>query len=223
MTKENAVPKMCDYEWHNYVMGLFGEDELEDGNPNLDGLLRVARYLLGKVTVNNLQIHQCPTPENGNRATVSLQVFTTDNNSNVLCMYDAADSFSGNTDAPFYKHPVATAISRAKSRALRSLLGLRKTLSAEEVSENSKDSTEQSNVDRISAQQITMLDKISKKLNINLSRFINSTNDVHYDNIRDISYVAAQDMFKRINKYQQDETIPPELLGYKEDWRNNLQ
>jgi len=47
--KESEVPDMLSPEWNDYVLTLFSDKELIDGNPLTAGLRRVAELLVGEI------------------------------------------------------------------------------------------------------------------------------------------------------------------------------
>ena len=46
---ETNAPSMTSPEWNEYVLSLFEENELIDGNPLVAGLRRVAEVVLGPI------------------------------------------------------------------------------------------------------------------------------------------------------------------------------
>lgn len=219
-------PQIHDPKWNDYVMGQFQEDELQNGAPTLDGLRRVTEKLIGEIVESQVDVVQVPTPDNNNRATVAvhLSIGKTDENGEVVAwlrLSDAADVYHGNTDAPYNKHPVATAVSRAEARALRKALRLRKVISAEEQSvaaELEESQTDEFAPAPIGDTQIHLLNQAAKRHNINLVKYINS-GEKQYDSIKDVTYSAAAKMIETIHKYK-EEPVPTAIKGYDPEWRN---
>ena len=54
-------PSFNSPEWNDYVLSLFTNEELVDGNPTVDGLRRVTELVLGKINKTHVDIVQCPT------------------------------------------------------------------------------------------------------------------------------------------------------------------
>ena len=121
-------------EWNDYVMSLFTEEELGDvdsGKPKplVSGLRRVARMLLGKTTFSGpTQVFPATDESGPGRATVVYTVIFENGETYV----EVADCWHGNTDDVVLVYPVASASTRAESRALRKALGLR-TVAFEEI------------------------------------------------------------------------------------------
>jgi hypothetical protein len=216
---EDAVPELGSREWHDYVMKQFDEDELQNDAPTLDGLRRVVELLIGEIVGVDVKIPQTPTTENNSRATAVVTITVQRDANSYLNFTDAADVYHGNTDAPFSKHPVATATSRAEARALRKMLRLRKVISAEEQSVAAElDDTQTGEFvpSPISAPQISLLSTLAKRHNVNLVKFINM-GEKQYDKINDILFSTAQQMIEKIQTYKEE--TPAALKGYDPNWR----
>lgn len=223
------APDMFAPEWHDYVMSLFRGDEMQDGNPTADGLRRIAQQVLGPIVESRPQIKEGASELNGHRATV--EYFITflwqrpDAREGLKVVFGAAaDSCNSNTDATYRQYPTAIAEARAEGRALRKALGLRKTVTAEEISNvASEDSTD--SFGKIASQQVMAIDKLCKKLNIDVLKFINIGKD-KYENIKEVPYDVAVKMLVELNKYQNNpeqtpeaKGIPDSVIGYQDGWR----
>jgi hypothetical protein len=217
---EEVVPLMTDPGWSDYVMKQFTEDELFEGNPKTEGLRRVVELLLGPIVSSRVHTVSTLTVENQFRATVEHEV--------IIGFYkevggdrvfsEVADVFAGNTDDLFARHPTATASTRAEGRALRKALKLKNVVSAEEVT--SKGVEEAGMTGLITSVQIKVIDLFCSRNDINVVDFINS-GKLKYKNIEQVSFTSAQAMLKRLNEYQQDNSmIPMNLKGYEKNWRN---
>ena len=57
-----TVPEQNSPEWDSYVMSLFQESELIDGNPRVNGLRRVAELLIGEI-VSSIPVTVMITPQ----------------------------------------------------------------------------------------------------------------------------------------------------------------
>lgn len=126
--KEEKVLTILDAEWDNYVMSLFDSSELVDGHPNVAGLRRVARLVLGEI-YDSRPTAVFVTGEN--RATVVYEVKIRKEDGKEIVFGDVADSSEYNADVPFCLHPSAMASTRAEARALRKALCLKKASSEE--------------------------------------------------------------------------------------------
>lgn len=128
MAKEKT-PEFGELGWSDYVMSLLAEDEKINNHPNVAGLRRVFRNLMGKI-VDSKPVQVWHNSQNN--ATVLYQIVYIDKD-NVQCVIgDVADVSEDNTDTLFMLHPSATASTRAEARCLRKGL-LLKCVAAEEL------------------------------------------------------------------------------------------
>jgi hypothetical protein len=215
--RKDSKPDYCSPEWNDYVMDHFQDNELIDGNPLTAGLRRVSELLIG-VIVDSKPTQIFPVQGDGvGRATVAYEVtFKTDEGNKTYG--DVAEVWAGNTDDLFCVHAVATASTRAEGRALRKALKIR-ALAAEELCK--KDVSKyiaESDIDRISKDQVNFIDMKCKKLDIDVMGFVNSGSK-EYRSIYEITRETAAKMIKEINKFSNDESlIKEEFKNYKEDW-----
>lgn len=170
-TTTETNPNIGDPDWSDYVMKMFVPDELENGNPRVDGLRRVAFKLFGPIN-SNTNVVQAPDLDHG--ATVVVTVESVEQlrgggwNKRSVC--GAADVYSGNTSQPYCFHAVSTAETRAEGRALRKLLCLTKVMAAEELYSPTVDEPKGDD-DRATTSSLMTLQAISQKVNIDLNRF----------------------------------------------------
>lgn len=126
------VPEMTDPGWAQFVLGQFADDELDERNPRVEGLRRVAELLLGEIVEEECDLIQAPCAENGMRASAKARVtFHKDGLSKTFT--GLADAGPDNCTDEFGRFPVAMAETRAKGRAFRAALRLRRVVAAEEV------------------------------------------------------------------------------------------
>ena len=122
-------PSMLSAEWNGYVMSMFFDNELIEGNPICAGLRRVAELVLGPIIQSGpTQVIAATDADGPGRATVVFEIIFASG----YTVSEVADVWHGNTDDLFCAHPVATASTRAEGRALRKALKLR-CLAAEEL------------------------------------------------------------------------------------------
>ncbi len=118
-------PKMGEEGWTDYVLGLLRKDEMQDGNPTLFGLRRIAQQLISRIVECRTLVKQIPNPTNNFTATVVVEVtFTNYGGGKGGLWSGAADVSPANCMEEYAKHPTATAESRAEGRALRKALGI---------------------------------------------------------------------------------------------------
>lgn len=222
------APSMLSPEWHDYAMTLFHESELVDGHPLVAGLRRVSEVVLGPIVFSGpTQVFPVQREDHHGRATV---VFTVEF-ANGMKYSEVADSWEGNTDDMFCAFAVAIASTRAEARALRKALKI-KGVAAEELTKKdtakivrdistTKTSSEGEYNDqsRMSDAQFNFIDIKCKQLNIDGKKLFKEFN---VDSGRKVSKKVASDLIDRLNDYQRDKnSIPKELLGYQEGWRDS--
>ena len=131
----------------------------------------------------------------------------------------------------FCAYAVATASTRAEGRALRKALRL-KCVAAEEITKkdtakivreaSSKKSSSDGDYDdqsRMSDAQFNFIDVKCRQLNVNGKALFKEVFDVEVN--RKVSKSIASDIIDRLNEYQRDKnSIPQELNGYEQEWRN---
>ena len=200
-----------DKGWTQYVLSQLEKDEMIDGNPTTDGLLRLAEDYLGSIESIIPVVIQAPHVDNNNRATVQVTVTFSENEQ----YGGVADVCRENTDSPYHLHPTATAETRALGRALRRALRLKKIITAEEnagiINEVTGDDTRITNV------QIKMIDNQASTKNINILNVLKQMN-IPYTNVTTLSYSEAQDICRTLNGYKK-ESVPDTLLGYDANWQ----
>jgi hypothetical protein len=221
------APSPLSFEWNEYVMGLFDETELVDGNPLVAGLRRVSELVLGTIVFSGpTQVFPVQRDDHHGRATV---VYTVEF-SNGIRYSEVADSWEGNTDDMFCAFAVAIASTRAEARALRKALKI-KVVAAEELTKkdtakivrqisSSKTSSDGDYNDqsRMSDAQYNFIDVKCKQLNIDGKKLFKS---LSLDNNKKVSKKSASDIIDKLNDFQRDKSlIPEEMLGYEQEWRN---
>jgi hypothetical protein len=208
-------------------LGLLSDDEKISGNPTTDGLRRIFEKALNcRVLASVSDVVQTPEPNNEKRATVvhSITYFLNDGphdqpELNTVTINGAADVFWGNCDKVYRNYPVAVAETRAEGRALRRALKLRKVVAAEELAKDIEDHPDQDSVTKITNNQINFIDVMAKRLNINVSKLLES-NALEFKNIYALSHDDAVTVIRLLSKHQQNITeIPDDLLGFNNEWK----
>ena len=225
--KEAKAVTPNDLEWTDHVLDLLSDDEKISGNPTTDGLRRIFEKALDCVVISaHTEVVQSPEPNNEKRATVvhtlSYVLKTddpTDINFKQRSVSGAADVYWGNCDKIYRNHPVAVAETRAEGRALRRALKLRKVVAAEEIAKDIEDHPDENSVSKITNNQINFIDVMSKRLNINVSKLLES-NSLDSKNIYALSHEDAVTIIRLLSRYQQDlSQISSEILGYNSEWK----
>lgn len=224
---EIAHPSMFSEEWHDYVTSLFYPAEMKDGHPLVAGLRRVAELVIGKIVFSGpTQVFPVQRDDHHGRATVIFTVTF----SNGSTYSEVADSWEGNTDDAFCAYATCIASTRAEARALRKALKIR-GVAAEELTtkdtativrtlSNQKTSTDgdYNDQNRMSDAQYNFIDVKCKQLNVDGKQLFRRHN---VDAVKKVSKKVASEIIEYLNEFQRDkQSIPKELQGYKEGWRD---
>ena len=215
-----------DLEWTDYVLNLLSDDEKIMGNPTTDGLRRIFEIALNCVILDsNSNVVQTPDVSNEKRATVvhkltySLKQPDPERpDLNIRSVSGSADVYWGNCDKIYRNHPVAVAETRAEGRALRRALKLRKVVAAEELAKDIEDHPDHDTVTQITNNQINYMDVLSKRLNINMGKLLEEL-ALSPNNIYNMSYNDAADVVNKLTKYQQQNNVSEDILGYESNWK----
>jgi len=165
-------PKMGEEGWTDYVLSLLRKDEMQDGNPTLFGLRRIAQQLISPIVECRTLVKQIPNPTNNFTATVVVEVtFCVTKYKSVQIWSGAADVSKANCMEEYAKHPTATAESRAEGRALRKALGIN-VHTVDEVGISPVDVNDDG---LISANQVSSIDMMATtRLNISVLALLSS-------------------------------------------------
>lgn len=224
---QSNVPSMLSPEWHDYAMTLFQPSEMIDGHPLVAGLRRVAELVMGPIMFSGpTQVFPVQREDHHGRATV---VFTVEF-ANGMKYAEVADSWEGNTDDMFCAFAVAIASTRAEARALRKALKI-KGVAAEELTK--KDTAkivrdisttkrasegEYDENGRMSDAQYNFIDIKCKQLNIDGKKLFSLFN---VDSGKKVTKKIASEIIDKLNDFQRDKSsIPEDILGYKQEWRD---
>jgi hypothetical protein len=203
-------PRPSDSGWTQYVMGLFMDDELEGQNPRLEGLRRVAELLLGEVIEERSELVSAPTMENSERACSKASIVFADGR-----VYEAlADACPSNCTKDFAIYPVAMSDTRAKGRAYRAALRLKRVVSAEEIGVDSGDKEDINK--NIQTGQLTAIRLLSDRSNISIKKLLDdleiscSLKDNVVD-LKSLKYSEALVVLNRLNSLRTENYIPEKL------------
>tara|TARA_Y100001938_G_scaffold149766_1_gene237848 strand:- start:1300 stop:2268 length:969 start_codon:yes stop_codon:yes gene_type:complete len=226
-SKELVRPEFNSEKWSEWVMSQFADDELESGAPTCDGLRRVSEQILGPIEKVEVIKNDTPSVNNKGNATVVVGVTISPvlleghpRQGSYIYVEDLADANKLNTPEEIFKHPSATAGTRAESRVYRKMLRLRKVLTAEELASNESTLEEEwAPSTPITEQQITVIDMLCKRTNMHVSDFINC-GDSKYVCVEQVSEQSAQKMLQYLNRIQRKDADRPDDVGeYDENWK----
>jgi hypothetical protein len=202
-------PDRTSHDWATYVLTLFEDDELAEGNPKVDGLRRIAEKLLGTILEERTDVIECPNAQNGFRSTVKATVvFDTPQGQK---KYDGVGEVSSsNCDMEFARFGSSTAETRAKGRAFRAALALRHTVSAEEIT--SVPVSYSINEGGINPAQITAIRLIADRNKIGIAKLLHYL-EINKQEIKELSQEEAVTVMQNLNKFQQHvDNIPEKIL-----------
>lgn len=210
---------MHDEGWSDWVMDQLDSKEKSDGKPTCDGLRRVAIMLWGPMNILPPQVHHY----DGQVAAVTSVIQWPNVNGEVKQVSGSAEVTPLNTDEPFSKFPLATAETRAISRALRFALNLKKVVTAEEISKKANilepviSDVEGGPIDDI---QIKYIDRMCKKLDIDPRSYIESIVSVFGD-VEELTHEDGQEIVAQLGKAARsdDEGALVEFGSYDSDWK----
>lgn len=219
---DDEVPSYNSSEWSDYVMTQFTDDELIDGNPNINGLRRVTNELLGEI-IKSVPTSVVPCM-NGIICSYQIEIvweLTPDGDKGlgdygIKVFGGVADANEDNTDRPYSNYLSAMAETRAEVRALRKALRL-KGIAHEEITKTDKEEqvvTWDSREGNITPQQISLLKNKCDTLKIDIYAF---TNFHKGKDLEKLSQEEAASLCQDINQYQtKHKEIPEEIkVGYK--------
>lgn len=228
------TPEYGTVEWSEWVMSKFEKNELEKGNPKVDGLRRVAEEVLGFITIENRSIG-LPHRDNKYTATVESKVnvspfrlaYSQGRAWRDFSFTDVAEAGQFNTVWPYSAHPSATAATRAEGRALRKMLKLRNVVAAEELTIQTEQEAfgtepEWEPESAMTQEQLTLLEIMCQRCDVNLWEFINAGKN-KYTTVEEITKEKAAEMLKFLNDIQREIKVRPEKVsGWDKDWRQKL-
>lgn len=206
MTKkeeQTPTPTIFDYEWTDHILSLFGDSEIYDGKPTVDGLRRVAQKILGPIRSSKTKVIQVPTTDNEIAATVRVRVRINDQT------FDGCANVT-EASAPdiIGPHVVALAETRAEGRALKKALNLR-VLTKEEAGLNEPESN---STLKISQTQIDAINNQAKNFNINVDKLLLAKYNITKEKITELTCENALEIFEQFSNFANSE-VPKEYLN----------
>jgi len=118
--------------WTQYIIGQFAEDEMENKNPRVEALRRVAEKFIGEIIEEGCDLVSAPNSDNDFRACAKAWIKFNDNG--IIKQYEAlADACRANCTGEYGIYLCAMADTRAKGRCFRNALKLKRVVAAEEI------------------------------------------------------------------------------------------
>lgn len=203
-------PVPSDAGWTQYALSLFQDDEMDGEHPRLEGLRRIAELLLGEVLEEKCELISAPTMENNERACAKCTLIFADGK-----IFEAlADACPSNCQKEFAMYPVAMADTRAKGRAYRTALRLKRIVAAEEIGVSTE---EEKDINRNAATgQLTAIRLLSDRLGVSIKKLLNDLeiSCEGKDNIPDIKllkYSEALIVLNRLNNIRTEGIVQEKL------------
>lgn len=217
--EEGSVIDKNHVEWTSHLLDQLHDHELYEGNPTVVGLRRLVEVNVGTIVDSVSSIHQCPTRENP-RATVSHTLTIQSNDMFTKTINGCVDVSEYNTPAPYNKHLVGSADTRAESKALRRALNMQ-ILAHEELQSENNDAevAEFRNASTLSDQQVLAVDQMCKRMDIDVQKYVKGMyKEVEY--ISDLSNSDGQILINGLSNIQRKKAGPDkDILGYKKSWK----
>jgi hypothetical protein len=211
--KEDVIkshPDQNSVEWTQYVLGLFNNDELENQNPKVDGLRRIASMLIGPIVEEGSELVSPPSLDNGQRACVKAWViFYHKKLGRTIRFEGLADVCSDNCDETFARFPTSTAETRARGRCFRMALQLRKVIAAEEANFELPENGNDKDV-VIQVGQISVIQLMADRLNVSIPKLLNHL-DLNKSDLQSLTKVEGLIVVKHLNSIQQTGHIPESI------------
>lgn len=206
-------------EWTQYVLGLFMPDELDGGNPRVEGLRRISGMVLGDLIEEGCDLVSPPSNDNNFRACVKAWGVFVDSNG-VRRRFEAiADASQENCTEDFQTYIVAMADTRAKGRMFRNALCLRRVVAAEEVNKTMFTASDIQSGGQIHEGQISMIRILTDRMGLPLSRVLahltiecSCKTDGDVD-LKKLTYDDAVKVAKFLNEIRQDKEAIAKLKG----------
>jgi hypothetical protein len=169
-TDQEEIPTLNDPGWTQYVIGQFEEDEMDNKNPRVEGLRRLAEKLIGEIIEEGCDLITSPNSDNDFRACAKAWVRFNDHGT--IKQYEAlADAYRGNCGPEYAVYLCAMADTRAKGRCYRNALRLKKVVAAEEIDPSAVPiSDEYENNSPIDGNQLVAIKVVAERHQIDLAK-----------------------------------------------------
>ncbi len=227
-----VIPDFYSPEWSDYALSQLAPNEMDGaGNPTTDGLRRLVGKLIGPVVRSETTLVGSPSESNNYRASVVVHLEILDHHLaeeeyHIKLVSGAADAGADNIDgAPFQKFPTAIAETRAEGRALRKALGLRRTVTSDELPQPVFVAAPQGE-ELATSTQINHFDVICSRLGLDVMQVINHLNKPDaYSNIKDVPREIMAKFFTLLGEFERGEMddatakVLKGCKGYRKGWR----
>jgi len=212
-------PAVTDPKWVDYVVDQLADHELIEGAPTTDGLRRVCEKVYGEILESDTEILEIPAKAYVGKVTAKHTLVIAKYGSEALIRVTACiDVLGENLPAPFNKHLVASACTKAEGKALRRAMKIR-VQTHEELAGNADD--EKINTDSpINDQQIVAIKAMCKRNDVDLIKFVKQNSD-DPKTIRDVKNLEGRLMINKLSGYQREGT-PDDMARYNDNWEEEF-
>lgn len=212
---QEKIPTPDDPGWTQYIIGQFQEDEMENKNPRVEALRRVAEKFIGEIIEEGCDLISSPNSDNDFRACAKAWVRFNDNG--VIKQYEAlADACKENCSGQYSLYLCAMADTRAKGRCFRNALRLKKVVAAEEIDPSAVPiSSEYEDNNPADGNQLVAIRVVAERHQIDLSKLF------HYLEIKkslsDFTKKEAKELLQTMHGMSTKDEIPCEIKVEKEN------
>ena len=210
-----------DFGWTKYILSKLDKSEVIEGNPTCAGLARVFEQEFGRIISKGVKIVSPPTSEDSHATLVCFinyieyPIKKEDDERSYdpdgFSMGGIAFSVEAGVDTsmemlpePFNQHVVSSLDTRAYSRAIKQAMGLH-CFTDEEMKSND------AHRNKISPVTVETILNRSKKLKIDVDKFLTINASCTSDELGNLSAEAGHDLLEIIKEYEDSNNIPKEI------------
>jgi hypothetical protein len=210
-------PRPTEPEWVEYVLDHLADHELSEGNPTTDGLRRVTEKIYGQILESDTDVLEIPKQPYTGKVTAKHTLVIEKYDGTIIKVSACVDVVGEKLPAPFNRHLVATACTKAEGKALRRALKIRVQTAEELTTENDE---EFNTNEPINDQQIMAIKTLCKRNDVDLIKFVKAFSHKP-KTIKDVKNLEGRLMINKLSGYQREGT-PEELAGYDENWEEEF-
>ena len=212
-----------DPEWSDYVISQLTDKECKDGMPTCDGLRRIFKKLIGRITSVDIDVLKSPTISD-RTATVRCSIqFKRHGIVSVRDEYvsDVFDVNPDNTPFPYCNASVATASTKAEARALRKALGLVRVYALEEVNQGvSREDMDPLTIDEnkpISDSAKIAINTMCNRMGIDQRKLIKFCG-IETESVHTLTYKQSHEVINILNTFSRGlenggQSVPEQIKG----------
>lgn len=215
MEEDPDRPDMGSEEWSDWVLEQLRPDEYPNDRPTCDGLRRIAIKLFGPMDIPKPDVHAI---DRGYAAVSVMLIWP------MRMVSGSAEVHENNCDPPFSQYPLATAVTRAMSRALKTALNLRKVITAEEGSRKADISipvTDDLETTDITDNQKRFIDLMCKQNDISVKDAVIEAVGPH-DSIEELTHAESKTVQKLLDEWSKEKPDDIDIGPYDPNWKTSF-